>query len=135
MTEISKFYKIILIVNIVVSFVYGTLFAFFWWFWLPTIDYTASSPFYAQFFGGLLLVSMIWFLRILLQKMSWEKAVIFIEYTIAVLAIMLAYLIYEMIAIDLSPTAQVNQIVSTSLTGILLAGNVAFFVKERVKQK
>ena len=137
MTEISKTYKIILIINMVACFIYGVLYAFLWWWWLPTIDNIVTQPYYAQFFGGFLLISLIWFLRIILQKVHWEKASIFIEFTLTVMGVMLLYLAYEILFIfkDMSEIAKTNAIVSTSVVGALLVLNIIFFFAETGKQK
>jgi hypothetical protein len=137
MPEISKMYKIILFINIVVCFVYGILFGFLWWFWLDFIDYTATSPFFAQFFGGFLIIGLIWYLRIILQKVPWEKAVWFIGFANTIMGMMIIYLAYEIlfVFIEMTKTAQINSIVSISVTTTLLVVNIIFFFVESGKHK
>lgn len=138
MSEISKMYKVVLIINMVACFVYGVLYAFLWWFWLPAIDNTMFPPFYAQFFGGLLICTLIWMLRIILQKISWGKAVLFFEYVMIVMGVMLLYLGYEILFYhkDMSFTARINSIVSTSVvTALLILNIIAFFIETGKRKK
>ena len=137
MTEISKTYKVMLIINMVACFVYGVLYAFLWWIWLDVIDNTVMPPFYAQFFGGFLILALIWFLRIILQKMSWEKALYFVEFMLFILCVMLLYETYTILFVfkDMSQIARTNSIVSTSVVSVLLILNLIFYYIEIGKHK
>ena len=137
MTEISKMYKIVLIINMVACFAYGVLYGFLWWFWLPQIDNIVTPPFYAQFFGGFLMCSLIWFLRIILQKVPWDKVVLFIEFMMGILGVILLYLVWEILFVygTMSPVARTNGIVSTTVVTTLLVTNIIAFFIETGKHK
>jgi hypothetical protein len=113
------------------------LFGFFWWFWLPTIEYSTTLPFYAQFFGGFLLIGMIWYLRIILQKFPWEKAVFFVGFANTIMGVMIIYLAYEIVFLfsEMTEIARINSLVSISITTALLITNLIFYFLESGKHK
>jgi len=124
-----------LIINIVVSMVYAIPFMFMIGTWSKVIDYTYSTPWFAQFFGLVLFLIAVWLLRAILQKKSFEELTYFIEFLFAIMAGMIIYFGLELVFVSETPATRIYGIVGTAITGALFAANMAFYFIETAKHK
>ena len=138
MTEVSKQYKIILIINIVVSLVYAIPYMFITKLWLGFIEYGDSTPFYPQAMGVTLFVIAIWSLRVILQKKDWESISFFMEFIFVFLFGLIIYMVLEQwfyLTQTTHPVAWTNNIISLCVVGALFAANMVFYFIETAKHK
>ena len=133
MAEISKQYKIILIINIFVSTVYAVPFMFMIKRWAEIIGYTTSTPWFAQFFGLALFLMAAWLLRAILQKKQFEDITFFIEFCLAIMFGMIIYFVLELIFVSETPITRIYGIVGTAITAALLITNMVFYFIETAK--
>ena len=138
MTEISKQFKIMLIVNIVISLAYAIPYLFLTSLWLNLTEHTATSPFYSQAFGVALFSISVWSLRAILQKKEWEAVSYFVEFIFIFLFGIIIYLLLEMwFVLDkvATPIAWINNIISIAVAGSVFVANIIFYFLETAKHK
>lgn len=137
MTEVSKQYKIILIINIVVSMAYAIPYMFISKLWLPFVEYLNATPFYPQALGVTLFVIAVWSLRVILQKKDWESISFFMEFIFVFLFGLIIYMVLEqwfyLTPRSVHPVAWVNNIISLCVVGALFAANMVFYFLETAK--
>ena len=138
MTELSKQYKIMMIINLVIAFAYAIPYCFITSAWLNLTQHEANSPFYAQAFGVTLFLVSVWLLRAILQKKDWESISYFVEFIFVFLFGILIYLVLELwFVIDkvVTPVAWINAIISTAVVGSVFVANIIFYFLETAKHK
>jgi predicted membrane-bound spermidine synthase len=129
MAEISKLFKIMLIIDVIVAFVYGILY-----FFVPNIVYDLNdAPFYDphfwRLFGGAILSLGIGAILSLIIK-EWEKIKLFVLVTIIFLIITAIGNISSALYLTRSPTNLVFHWLDTIIIIILIVLNGFFFIKE-----
>lgn len=82
MTEIKKLTKIVLVVDAIIWFLFGTMLTFLYDFVLNPEGWT--NPYFPRMFGGINYVSAI-FAIILLRKKEWEEIKLTFAYFIGIL--------------------------------------------------
>ena len=135
MTEISKPYKVMLIINIVVALIYAIPYMFMIGTWAPFIEYTYSTPWYAQVFGTLLFVMAVWLLRAILQKKSFEDISYLMEFIFAIMFGMIIYFALELLFVSLGPVALIYAWVGLGVTIALFVSNMVFYFVETARTK
>ncbi|MHA1112290.1 MAG: hypothetical protein ACTSRE_14380 [Promethearchaeota archaeon] len=138
MTEISKQFKIMLVINIVISLAYAIPYMFISGPWLALTEHTASSPFYSQVFGVALFGISVWCLRAILQKKEWEAISYFVEFVFVFLFGILIYLLLEIwfvINKVVTPVAWINAIISMAVVSALIVANIIFYFLETAKHQ
>jgi hypothetical protein len=135
MTEISKPYKIMLIINIVIALAYAIPYMFFINTWAGLIEYTYSTPWYAQVFGLVLFMIAAWLLRAILQKKTFESLSYFLEFIFVVLFGMIIYFALELLFVPLTPIALIYAWVSLGVTIALFISNMVFYFVETARSK
>ena len=129
MAEISKLFKIMLIIDLIVAFVYGILYIF-----LPDVVYNLNdAPFYDphfwRLFGGAILTLGIGVIFSLIMN-EWEKIKLFVLVTIIFLIITAIGNISSALYVTRSPTNLVFHWLDTIIIIILIVLNGFFFMKE-----
>lgn len=135
MTEISKPYRIMLIINIAISMIFAIPYMFLIATFSPLIDYTYNTPWYAQVLGTVLFLIAVWLLRAILQKKSFEDVSYFLEFLFAIMFGMIIYFALELLFVDLSFVAIVYAWVSLGVTIALFVSNMVFYFIETAKHK
>lgn len=135
MTEISKGFRIMLFINIALAVIYAIPFMFMIGTWSKLIDYTYSTPWFAQFFGLTLFLMAAWLLRAILQKKSFEELTYFVEFIMAIMAGMIIYFTLELVFVSDTPATRIYGIIGTAITGALLGANMIFYFIETAKNK
>lgn len=132
MVEMSKEYKIILLVNIIAAFIYGILYVFFPEFVYSGNDAPDFDPHFWRLFGGALLavgiVGIYGFLRV-----DWDKIKLFMLYGIVILLIILLINLTSNIYVIRSATNLIFHWIDNVVIIILLITNVFFYMKENKK--
>jgi len=129
MAEMSKEMKILMIVNVIVSFIYG-----FFHLIIPEIYYQLSDApvfdiHYWRLFGGSLLVLGI-FGIIAVIRAEWEQVKITFEIAIFYLIMVFILNIVVFITITSSPTYFASQLIATILIITLIILNIYFYLRE-----
>jgi DMSO reductase anchor subunit len=132
MAEISKLFKIMLIIDVIVAFVYGILYVF-----VPNIVYDlndapAYDPHFWRLFGGAILSLGIGALLSLIIK-EWEKIKLFILTTFIFLIITAIVNISSALYMIRSPTNLIFHWLDTIIIIILIVLNGFFYIKEGKK--
>ena len=132
MAEISKMFKIMLIIDAIVAFVYGILY-----FFLPDVVYSLNdAPFYDphfwRLFGGAILSLGFGSIFSLLMK-EWDKIKIFILTTIIFLIIIAVGNISSALYTTRSITNLGFHWLDTILIIVLIVLNGFFFIREDKK--
>lgn len=124
-----------LIIDIVICLAVSIPYMFLIGTWSPLIEYSYSTPWYAQIFGVLLFMIAVWLLRAILQKKEWHDISYFMEFLFAILFGMIIYFALELLFVELTDIALIYAIVSTSVTGALFVANMIFYFIETAKHK
>ena len=132
MAEISKMFKIMLLIDVIVAFVYGILYIF-----LPDVVYTLNdAPFYDphfwRLFGGAILSLGFGSIISLIMK-DWEKIKIFILTTLIFLIITAIGNISSVLYTSRSITNLGFHWLDTSLIIVLIILNGFFYLREDKK--
>jgi hypothetical protein len=135
MTEISKSYRIMLIITMVISLLFSIPYMFLIKTWSKIIDYTYNTPWYAQVFGVLLFMVAVWLLRAILQKKSFENLSYFMEFLFAIMFGMIIYFALELLFVTLSFAAVIYAWVSLGVIIALFVSNMIFYFIETAKSK
>ena len=124
-----------LIIDIALSVIYAVPFMFMIGTWSKLIDYTYSTPWFAQFFGLTLFLIAIWLLRAILQKKSFEEFTYFLEFFFAIMFGMIIYFAIELLFVSETPATRIYGIIGTAITGGILIANMIFYFIETAKSK
>ena len=132
MAEMSKEYKIIVLVNVIAAFIYGILYVF-----LPDVVYSGNDapyfdPHFWRLFGGVLLAIGIVGLFGLL-RLDWDKIKVFMLYGIVVLLIILLVNLTSNIYVIRSATNLIFHWIDSFVILILLIINTFFYRRENKK--
>ena len=132
MAELSKEYKILLLVNIIVAFVYGALYVF-----LPDVVYSGNDapyfdPHFWRLFGGALLaVGVVGIFGFL--SADWEKIKLFMLYGIVILILILLVNLTSNIYVIRSATNLIFHWIDNVVIIILLIVDTFFYMRENKK--
>jgi hypothetical protein len=132
MAEMSREYKILLIVNIVVAFIYGIMYVF-----LPDMvssvnDAPFFDPHFWRLFGGTVLALGI--TGIFGLKMGdWDKVKLFMLYAIIFLIILIIVNLTSNIYIVRSATNLIYHWLDTTVMIVLLIVDIFFYMREEKK--
>ena len=129
MTEISKRWRIVLIITIVVSLLFSIPYVFLIGTWAPIIEYTYSTPWYAQVFGVLLFIIAVWLLRAILQKKTLEEISYFMEFLFVIMFGMIIFFVLELLFVGLTGFALIYSIITLTVTAVLFVSNMIFFLR------
>jgi len=129
MAEISKMFKIMLIIDIIIAFIYGILYLF-----LPNIvssinDAPFYDPHFWRLFGGTILAVGVGSALSIKMK-EWEKIKLFILVMLVFLIIIGIVNITSALYTTRSPTNLVFHWLDTSVIIILIILNGFFYLKE-----
>jgi len=135
MTEISKRWRIVLIITIVASLAFSIPYVFLIGTWAPIIGYEYTTPWYAQVFGVLLFMIAVWLLRAMLQKKSLEEISYFMEFLFAVMFGMIIFFVLELLFVGLTGLALIYSIISLTVTATMFVSNMIFYFMETAKRQ
>ena len=130
MTEIKKFTKIVLLVDAILWFMFGTLITFLYDMTMNPEGWT--NPFLPRLFGGVNYLSAI-FAILMLRKKEWEEIKFTFEYF---LGLIITTLIIEVtVFATFSSTFGASQILNNSFTitveVVLLTLGIVTYIKQR----
>jgi hypothetical protein len=132
MVEMSKEYKIIVLVNIIAAFIYGILYVFFPDFLYSVNDAPYFDPHFWRLFGGALLavgiVGLYGFL-----KVDWDEIKLFMLYGITILLVILLLNLISNTYVIRSATNLIFHWIDNVVIIILLIINVFFYMRENKK--
>ena len=127
MTEITKKFKILLLINAII----GLSFAFFYlvvpYYYLSLIEWPFFDPYYSWAFGGVFLIFSSFLLRSIKQN-HWEKCKSVLEITIAWQILILILNIISLIFIP-TPIISIITIWISNLMFITLIGLNFYFLR------
>ncbi|MHA1670484.1 MAG: hypothetical protein ACTSV5_07870 [Promethearchaeota archaeon] len=132
MAEYSKEMKIVLIINLIVTFVYGIMYVF-----LPEAVYTLNEapyfdPHFWRLFGGVLIAIGISILLGII-KGDWDYIKLFFLYAIIMLIILVLVNITSNIYVTRSATNLVFHWLDTIVMIVLVVFNTLFYLREEKK--
>ena len=130
MAEISKEMKIVLIIDVIASFIFMVLYLIIPDLYASMIDPLVFDPYYWRAFGGTLLALFIMSL-IALKRAEWEQVKVVIELAIIWTSIILILNIWELIALPISPTYIETTITDSILLVVLIILNAFFYYREQ----
>ena len=130
MTEIKKFTKIVLLVDAILWFMFGTLITFLYDMTMNPEGWT--NPYMPKFFGGILYLSAI-IAILMLRKKEWEEIKLTFEY---LLGLFIPVLITEIAGLAiLGSTFEASMILQNSSTitieVVLLTLGIVSYIKQR----
>ena len=123
MAEISKVTKIVLIIDIIASFIFMVLYLIIPDIYASLIDPLVFDPYYWRAFGGTIL-SILIIALIVFKRGEWDQVKVVIEFAIIWLIIILSLNIWELIALPISPTYRETTVSNSILLGVLIILNV-----------
>jgi hypothetical protein len=129
MTEIKKLTKIVLIVDTILWFMFGTFLTFLFDITMNPEGWT--NPYLPRLYGGVIYISAI-FAILMLRKKEWEEIKFLFEY---MLALIISSLILEVTVFAiLSPTSQAVTMVhlfNITVEALLSALGIISYIKQR----
>jgi hypothetical protein len=129
MAEISKVTKIVLIIDIIASFIFMVLYLIIPDIYASLIDPLVFDPYYWRAFGGTIL-SILIIALIVFKRGEWDQVKVVIEFAIIWLIIILSLNIWELIALPISPTYRETTVSNSILLGVLIILNVFIYYRE-----
>ena len=129
MAEISKVTKIVLIIDIIASFIFMVLYLIIPDIYASLIDPLVFDPYYWRAFGGTIL-SILIIALIVFKRGEWDQVKVVIEFAIIWLIIILSLNIWELIALTISPTYRETTVSNSILLGVLIILNVFIYYRE-----
>jgi hypothetical protein len=130
MAEISFKMKIVLLIDIIASFIFMFLYLVIPEIYASLIDPIVFDPYYWRAFGGTLLVLGVVAI-IALKRAEWSQVKVIIELAILWSSIILALNIWELIVLPLSPTYTSTTWYDSILLIVLIVINAIFYYKEQ----
>ena len=132
MAELSKEYKILLIIHVIIAFIYGIMYLFF-----TEMIYTANDapffdPHFWRIFGGLMLALGIAGI-IGLRMGDWDKIKLLMIFAIIFLIILIIVNITSNIYSVRSATNLIFHWFDTSLMIVLVVVDIIFYMREEKK--
>ena len=103
--------------------------------WSSFIQYTYSTPWYAQVFGTMLFMMAIFLLRAMLQKKSFENISYLMEFIFAIMFGMIIYFALELLFVSLGPVALIYAWVGLGVTIALFVSNMIMYFIETARNK
>ena len=131
MAELSKNLKYVILINSVVAFVYGIMQAFFTAGYHAMIEQPTPDVHFTRVGGGVLLVLGIFGIYTFLKKKNWEEFKLLFEFVIGYQIMLFIVDIVYFATFTLSATNFSSTLIATILTGVLIALNIYFYIKEK----
>lgn len=131
--EVSKGFKILVIISMVGLFILGSLYSFIpeiYWEW---VHWPYQDPVFYRLFGGTLIAGGIAMIFVLREK-EWKKIRLFVIFIIVWLSIISIVNVWSIIAIPFSEQAISDVIFDTIMTFLLDAGYIYFFILHERKK-
>lgn len=133
MGELSRNLKIVILINILAALIYGILQTFITEAYLTMVDQPTPDVHFTRVGGGTLLVLAIFGIYTMLKK-SWEEFKLLFEFVIGYQIMLFILDIVYFATFTISATNFANTLIATILTGVLIAVNIFFYLKESKKE-
>jgi hypothetical protein len=130
MGEISKPFKIFLIIAGIIALIFAIIYLIIPELYLSSIDWPYYDPFYSRYAGIVSLVISI-FIFVAIKRGEWEKIQLYMEMCITYLLFVIFLTIWALIVVSQSPTSVINSIFTMVIFIILDVVAIYFYVKER----
>jgi len=130
MTEIKKFTKIVLIVDVIMWFLFGTLLTFLYDMALNPEGWT--NPYLPRMFGGVNYLSAI-FAILMLRKKEWEEIKLTFEYLIGLIlsTFIIEVAVYATLYSTFGASFQAMGLFPITVEAVLLLLGSVFYIKQR----
>ena len=130
MGEISKPFKIFLIIAGIVAFIFAIIYLIIPELYLRSTGWRYYDPFYSRYAGMVSLVIGI-FIFVAIKREEWEKIQLYVEMCITYLLFVIILTIWSLIVVSQTPTSLSHSIFTMVIFIILDVVAIYFYVKER----
>lgn len=130
MDEISKEFRLFLLIEGIVALIFAFLYLAITDAYLEFTEWSYDDPYYPRAFGGTLLI-LGFFTLVAAYRKEWIKIRILVETGFLWMIMVTIMNILELIIITQSSGAILNTILNTVIIVIFIAGTIYFYLKER----